>query len=693
MEKNELVRFRTELLQDILDTILTDSAGGIREEKFTEIVLEYLEEAGETEGAVPCREIRENSIGNRIHKINGYALSEGHETVDIFITIFKDTTEIGRLYSEEIKTAVNLSTRFLQNILTGKMEGIEETAPVFDFINTVSKVVKDIVRINIYILSDMLIPVNPPEQSEIGEIKIHYHIRDIEYFHRIHTSGSGKQTILIDFIESFNEPVSCLPMPEKNMDYESYLAVIPAHMLADIYHNYGARLLEQNVRTFLQFRGNINKGIRDTILKEPHMFMAYNNGISATAESVELTDNRDAIISIKDFQIVNGGQTTASIFQTRKKFKAADISAVFVQVKLTVINDPIKKPEIVSRISRYANTQNKISEADLSSNHPFHIELEHLSRKTWTPVGLGRNQTRWFYERARGQYNDELSQIDSSAQQKKWLNRNPKNQKFAKEDLARFYTSWDMKPWWVVRGRQRNFIEFMKIVEDIDTDQVFYEDLIAKSIIFRSAERLYGTGAKAIGDLRYMVVPYTISLLNMITNNKINLFQIWKNQEMTTEFENLLFVLLLKVDQFMRKTAPGGLIGEWAKKEECWKRLKDYELDVDVTTINTELFTDLEINDRYKVTSINSIQKGLIEAKVKEIGSDEWIKIDQWGKVTERLNLLESNTIWKIIQKIENNKQLTDKECFTADSILKAIENEKNILLDQNDNNITYHPE
>lgn len=677
MEKNELARFRTELLEDIADTIQTDNAGGIREEKFTEIVLEYLEEAGETEGAVPCREIRENSIGNRIHKINGYALSEGYETVDIFITAFKGNSDIGRLYSEELRTAVNLSTRFLQNTLTGKMEGIEETAPVFDFVNTVNKIFKNIVRINIYILSDMLIPVNPPEQSEIGEIKIHYHIRDIEYLHRIHTSGSGKQAILIDFVEAFNEPVSCLPMPKKNNDYESYLAVIPARMLADIYQNYGARLLEQNVRTFLQFRGNINKGIRDTILKEPHMFMAYNNGISATAESVELTDDRKAIISVKDFQIVNGGQTTASIFQTRRKFKTADINVVCVQVKLTVISDPLKKTEIVSRISRYANTQNKVSEADLSSNHPFHIEMEHLSRKIWTPATSGKNQTRWFYERARGQYNDELSQIDSSAQQKKWLGRNPKNQKFAKEDLARFYASWDMKPWWVVRGRQRNFIEFMKIVEDIDTDQVFYEDLIAKSIIFRSAERLYGTGAKAIGDLRYMVVPYTISLLGIITNNRINLFKIWKNQEITTEFENLLSILLLKVDQFMRKTAPGGLIGEWAKKEECWKRLKDYDIDIDVTTINTELYNDSEIKDRYEGASMDSVQKDLIENKVKEMGVDGWIKIDQWGKATGRFNLLASNTIWKIIRKIETNKQLTNKECFTADSIFRIIENEE----------------
>ena len=580
------------ILQDIADAIQADSTGGIREEKFVQLVLEYLDEAGETEGAVPCREIRENSIGNRIHKINGYALSEGYETVDLFIAAFKGITNIGRLYSEELKTAVNLSTRFLQNSLSNKMEGIEETAPVFDFVNTIRKISKDIVRVNIYILSDMLIPLNPPDPAEINGIRVHYHIRDIEYLYRIHTSGSGKQAIIIDFAAVFKEVIPCLPMPEKNDDYDSYLCVIPARILADIYKDYGARLLEQNVRTFLQFRGNINKGIRDTILKEPHMFMAYNNGISATAESVELTDDNKSIISIKDFQIVNGGQTTASIFQTRRKYKTANINAVCIQVKLSVIRDPLKKSEIVSLISRYANTQNKVSEADLSSNHPFHIELEHLSRKTWTSANHEKNQTRWFYERARGQYNDELSQIDSAAQQKKWLNRNPKNQKFAKEELARFYITWEMEPWWVVRGRQRNFIEFMKVADDLEVTSAFYEDLIAKAIIFRTAERLYGTGNKAIGDLRYMVVPYTISWLRLITYSYINLFKIWKNQELTSEFENYLLIALQNVDAFMRETAPGGLIGEWAKKPECWKQLKIRKLDTVLP--EQELFTDEE---------------------------------------------------------------------------------------------------
>lgn len=678
----ELTRFRTEFLQEIKDSIIEDNEGGIKEEKFTESALEYLEESGETEGTRPCREIRENSIGNRIHKINGYAISEGYETIDLFITVYKGTTELVRLYSEELKRAVKLSTKFAQNLLNGKLEGIEETAPVFDFAKTIQKISGDIVRINIYILSDALIPLAPPEGSELGDIRIQYNIRDIEYLHRIYASGTGRQPIEIDFNQGFGEVIPCLSTPKENEDYESYLAVVPAKILADVYRDYGSRLLEQNVRTFLQFRGNINKGIRDTILNEPHMFMAYNNGISATAESVELTTDKSGILSIKDFQVVNGGQTIASIFQTRRKFKDADIDSVCVQLKLTVISDPLKKADIISRISRYANTQNKVSEADLTSNHPFHIDVETFSRKMWAPAMNNGIQTRWFYERARGQYNDELSKIDALGQRKKWLSRNPKNQKFAKEDLARFYNAWEMNPWWVVRGRQKNFVEFMKVADEIETDQFFYEDLVGKAIIFRTAEKQYGRGANAIGDLRYMVVPYTIAKLNQLAEGKINLSKIWQHQSISDEFKATLLSILIEVNKFMIRTAPGGLIGEWAKKKECWEKLKGTELVTDISALKPYLYSDEELAERKNAgQAIDEGQRSLLVKKVEKITIEGWLKIDQWGKATSNFDTLESNFIWKIVRKMENRKAFLDKDLIHAQELLDTIELEAPHLL------------
>ncbi|MEW7277874.1 AIPR family protein [Aquimarina sp. 2201CG1-2-11] len=680
----DLIRFRTELLQDIVDNIRADESGGIKEEKFTEIALEYLEESGETEGARSCREIRENSIGNRIHKINGYALSEGYETIDIFITNFKGNTELKRIYADELKSSLSLSTRFIQNLLNEKMGIIEETAPVFDFIHTINKLKKDIVRINVYILSDFIIPIEAPNKMDINDIPVLYHIRDIEYLYRIHASGSGKEPITIDFEDSFEQKLPCISTPTKNQDYDSYLAVIPAQILANIYRDYGSRLLEQNVRTFLQFRGKINKGIRDTILKEPHMFMAYNNGIAATAESVTMSKGGNEIISIKDFQIVNGGQTTASIFQTRKKHKETNLEKVSVQLKLTVIHDQIKKADIVSRISQYANTQNKVSDADLTSNHPFHIDIEALSRKIWASSLPGKTQTRWFYERARGQYNDELYKMDTRSQRKKWTDRNPKNQKFAKEDLARFHNSWEQQPWWVVKGRQRNFVEFMKFVDNLNTDSIFYEDLIAKAIVFRTAERLYGRGAKAIGDLRYMVVPYTVAWLNLVTNSQINLVKIWKNQVMSDDLETILYVALRKVDVFMRKTAPGGLIGEWAKKEECWKKLKTKTLDIDLSVIDSELYSPSDLLDRYsQSTEMSEDQRSKFVKQITELTEDGWLKINNWGKSTGKLDVLQSNFIWKVARKIDKQSDFSNKEIRRAIDIIDLLKTESPKLVSE----------
>lgn len=673
---NSLIRFRAELLDEITDAIQNEESGGIKELKFTELAMEYLEEAGETEGIVPCREIRENRIGNRIHKINGYAISGNHETIDLFITLFKGYDDIGRIYTDEFKTTINLATRFLNNLMNGALEGIEPTAPVNDLLKTVKKIRSEIVRFNIFILSDMNIPADAPSQTETSGIPVNWFVRDIEYLYRIHTSGSGRDPVNVDFVQLSGKTIPCIFLPEKNVDYTSYLAIMPATLLADIYEAYGARLLEQNVRTFLQFRGDINKGIRDTIIQKPHMFLAYNNGISATAENVELTPDKKDIKEIKDFQIVNGGQTTASIFQTRKRFKGTDISSVYVQMKLTLISDKNRKSEIVADISKYANTQNKVSEADLSSNDPFHIEIEQLSRKKWVAsTDSGSKLSRWFYERARGQYNDELYNIDTPKKREKWQEENPKSRKFAKEDLARFHMSWEMKPWWVVRGRQKNFGQFMGIADDIDVNDVFFEDTIAKAIIFRECEKLYGTGAKAIGDLRYMVVPYTVAWLRYVTGNRINLAEIWRTQTLTSDFQNIIKSILSSVDTFMRKTAPGGLIGEWAKKDECWKELKKYNTYVDVSALDKFCWTEEELQCRYQNSTFDLKQRELVETAVKEIGGEGWIEIEQWGRATGKLEQSQVYFIWKIVRKIENNKTFSDNELKIADIILR-IKNE-----------------
>ena len=100
--------------------------------------------------------------------------------------------------------------------------------------------------------------------------------------------------------------------------YTSYLATVSGNDLVSYYNQYGKRLLESNVRTFLSLRGNVNKGIYNTLRSDECVFFfAYNNGLSGTASDVLFEGG--LIKSIQNLQIVNGGQTMSTIFKAKKE--------------------------------------------------------------------------------------------------------------------------------------------------------------------------------------------------------------------------------------------------------------------------------------------------------------------------------------------------------------------------------------
>jgi len=371
----------------------------------------------------------------------------------------------------------------------------EEASPIFDLANRIHELKDTLINIRLFLLTDGKVNVEPIDDIKENNLSISHNVWDIQRIFRLRSSGKKREAIEVDFENEFGGCIPCLPLTESNPDYVTYLAIIPGKMLVELYGKYGPRLLERNVRSFLQVRGNINKGIRKTILDEPHMFLAYNNGLSSTAEKIEIT-SLNGVSGIKwarDFQIVNGGQTTASIYHAYKKDKA-DVSNIFVQVKLTVLKDAGKIDSFVPKISLYANSQNKVNVADFSANKPFHIKLEELSRTIWAPAPLGMQlQTRWYYERARGQYLDEKGREGTFSRKKAFEAINPIRQKFTKTDLAKFENTWNQLPHKVSRGAEKNFNEFMVLLQErgeFQPDRTYYEHLIAKAILFRLAEKL-----------------------------------------------------------------------------------------------------------------------------------------------------------------------------------------------------------
>lgn len=581
----ELAKFAENLQQEIIIRAEGvqdgENIGSFSEDAFTQLMIEYLTEAGEIEDGQVCY--------HRAHgiKINGYNIQEDEGRVDLFTSIYNRSLPPVTVRKDTINSAFNQLLKFLQKVYNGYHENIEEASEAFDMAQLIYSRRSQITHIRLFLLTDGLTTLKaitkfqlPKQQFEISHS---FNIWDLRRTFRCVTSGQKREAIEIDFQTQYNLVIPCLPLPKSQSDYSAYIAIIPGEILYKIYAEYGSRLLERNVRSFLQAKGKVNRGIRQTILKESHRFFAYNNGISATAEAVQLIDLPDGgkgIAGIRDLQIVNGGQTTASLYQAVRKDKA-DISGIYVQTKLTVV-DHDRIDQIVPLISRYANNQNKVSEADFSANDPFHIQIEELSRTIWAPAVDGtQRQTRWFYERARGQYADAKNRELTPTRQRAFLITHPSTQKFTKTDLAKFEHTWEQLPHLVSLGAQKNFARFtVRLAEQnhLNPDELYFRHLIAKAILFKRSEKIVQN--ENFGGYRANIVTYTLSYLSYTTQQDIDLDRIWKEQNLTPELQETIQVISREIHRVITNPPDGRNVTEWCKRESCWKAVQSISIDL-----------------------------------------------------------------------------------------------------------------
>lgn len=692
IENKELNKFYTDIQEEVKSGLLSEEKGATPEQLFTEEALSILADSGETENYRVSYDEKVSKRGIE-HKINAYALYENYETLDLFITIYNSSDSIQTVTKPSIDKALDRLIKFFRVAAYGDyVKEIEESSEIFDLAQTLAKsseLKEFLSRVNIFLITNGEVNAEINKSTTVAGYPVFYRIIDIQYLFNLY-EGSGVP-IEVDFEEEWVS-VPCIENPSQNNDYQSYLAVIPGSALADIYEQYGPRLLEQNVRSFLQFTGKINNGIRKTILNEPHMFLAFNNGIAATAEEIKLTklseDSGKAIGYVKDFQIVNGGQTTASIYHTWKKDKA-DISKIFVQLKLTIIKDKENFPEIVGRIAEYANTQNKVSASDLTSNRENHVALEKLSRSIWAPPKQGENhQTRWFYERTRGQYKNERIRFGTTPARKKQFDKqNPKNQKFTKEQLAKYVNSYGevyhgkkmvIGPHMVVRGNQKNYAQFLNHNFDKKPDNIFFENSVALAILFKSAEKIYGVKPYSIGEMRFITVPYSIAWLGFQSNYKLDLYKIWKNQTISEGLKGFLYPLMERIEEFIKSNAPGALYGEWAKKEECWLKVKEQSFGLDLKEISDDL-DDKSGNKNRRVITMDEAEQEQINQAIEELKSihpQVWKNIESWGRETNKLTQYQIDMANTIGKRIKSKRRFSEVERRQGMSILEFVSKE-----------------
>ena len=689
---NELNKFYQSLMQDVVAIQSGDDEGNTQEQVFTRICQEMLSEAGETENTYIAYD--ERDLGRKgQHKINGYAISDNYENVDLFISIFNNKQDICSISKPEIDTAVKrISNFFRKAIYNEYVNEIAESSEIFEFADTLAnygELKENLIRVNAFILTNGQYKGDIPASQSISGYTVFYRIIDIDFLYKI--SEQSRIPIELDFdnLDGERFEIPCLAANIENPDYEAYIAIMPGECLATLYHDYGARLLEQNVRSFLQFTGKINKGIRKTINEEPHMFLAFNNGIAATADHILLDETGRFIKRISNLQIVNGGQTTASIYNTARKDKA-DISQIYVQVKLSVIKDIEQYANIVSRISQYANTQNKVNDADFTANNPALIEIEKLSRYILSPVTLEKNMpTSWFFERARGQYKTLRSKEGFTKSRRAAFDlKFPKNQVFTKVELAKYVNAWQevysgkslmIGPHIVVRGNEKNYARFMNynLPEIKHIDVAYFEDIIAKAILFRTADKRYGTKVSGnhIGELKQVVVPYTLSLLNLITGGRLDLYKIWKNQRISMELSDFIYELMKQVNQFIINKSPVSHYIEWAKKEECWLMVKENKWSYNIADIVADCIDENNLPKRTHKVNIENVEtdRRHQEEILKSIPFSLWKKIEEWGRDTGLLEAPYPTVASDIAYKVKNGRKFLDGDISRGITIYEKV--------------------
>lgn len=701
--ERELKNYIESVKSDVAALVFSDGEGATYEDKFTEHCIEILDSSGKIEGAQVLSYFHPDSQGRIEWKINGYGLRDEnredstkpyYETLDLFITHFKNDNYEYNITTNDFNKGLNQIKKFLNSALKGHIDYLD---PSLTQLNELVKIISNqeeiFDRINVYYLINGTCS-QFKEKIEINSYDVFVQIWDINRFFKLNQSLGFREPIEIEFNDDLipnGNGLQCLKIPSIDDSYECYLAIVPGSVLAALYKEYSSELLESNVRAFLGQAGKFNKGIRDTIRTKPHMFLPYNNGITATAENVvTVTQNNQLYIKkLTDFQIVNGGQTTASLFHTQKKYPDADLSKIFVQMKLTVIKDVNQKNEEVPNIAKFANSQNKVSELDLSSNNKYFIVLESLSRTKPVLNLENRNQPiYWYFERTNGQYREALNKITTAAKQRAFKEQNPTSLKFVKSDVSKYINLWELEPHIVSQGAQKNFIHYTKkITELIKSNKLpgenFYKKLIANAILFKAVDKQFGRkNIDAIGDtnLKSFTVSYTISYFHYLTNNRLDLWKIYSDQQIKSTLLNELKKLLVYVLHHLISKSAGTLPSEYAKRDKSWEALKSQNYELNSFVIDDFLVSieeaksreiEIEIQKGSAVDEIAQVNKVMSMGKPFWEGLLESLKNNTPELMALNIKFLDA---FEVNSKLKVGRNLDSKTLKIALNILDKIE-------------------
>ncbi len=626
------------------------SGYGLRE-AFVDEVGERLREAGEIPDFESCPEALAGYRNRRL-EIDAFAFDEADDSLHLFIAMqaSSDGMPPALTPSEAKDSGFNWLLGLFEQARSGWLTGnIEESRPLWQLARRIERDGRP-AALRLHVFSD-----RPPsgksgkvlDDAAVEGIPVTFQIWDLSRLKRIHDSRGGRDDLVVDFSAMPGGGLPVLRAAVDGAEYDGYLAAIPAGVLADIYIEHGSRLLEGNVRTFLGRRGNVNKGIAQTLAKEPARFFAYNNGIAATAAEVAAETRGDGglmLTSARDLQIVNGAQTTASLATARREKKAA-LDGVFVPMKLSVVA-PELGASMVPLISRYANSQNAVRASDFFANHPFHRQIEQISRRLLAPaMGSSQVQTHWYYERARGQHLNDQAGL-TSARKQQFLRRNPKQQVITKTDLAKVEQAFEQLPDIACKGAEKSFVAFAERITADWRDEGkralygddWFRDAVARVIIFRTTEQIVSRAAWYEGGYRAQIVAYAVARLAALAakrsdGGRLDFSRVWAAQSVPEPLVRQLDAIAEVMAQVLRNPPQAGQnISEWAKQQGCRNRALETPVDV-VAGFDAFVVTREEVRAATRERREEGrIDDGLARVtEVIELGAPFWQAVERFA--------------------------------------------------------------
>lgn len=644
MEIQEYLKYRKELLDDS-----KDEDGFISETAFINLVLPSMLDAKliDSEECNDCY----YKYDSEKFKVNGYLVNESGERLQLFILnedsidIVQSDDELQISQKSYYDNQFSRTSKFIGKAIKKNLDDeIQDSSPVKALIAQISTShgINQFDVIEIFLISATATVatrgnVSQPKRIEFEDDKIKIaftkdreqiskeiliikRLIDLNFLYSVLISQGNREPLAINFVHLFPDYRVEVIKAADELNFESYLCVLPAKILADLYKRYSSRLLEKNVRSFLQFRG-VNQGIRETIRVNPEKFIAYNNGITVTSTGKEIEEENGKLYlkALNDFQIVNGGQTTASIYFTNKD--GFSIDKVRVMAKINVARDVSEEnlDDLISKISQYSNSQSKVSNVDLRSRNPQLTKLKTLSESIITPSGR-----KWFFEKSKGDFNTRLRIAGTS---KSRIEKEfPKHVRFSKEELGKYFTAWGDQPYIVKKGGEKVFRHFIEQIggdgdkKALTVDRNFYETLIAKIILFRELEKLYGQGKNSIGQIRSAVIPYSISIiyknLDGVKGDRIfDLNRIWNSEGLDSDLSDYMNELMKLMNDMIKKYSHSDDLGEYSKKKELWDDISSSKEILDF--IQSE--NSIKIFDKYSTSRKEAEKKIKVKSKAIDV--------------------------------------------------------------------------